>query len=153
MLGINSSINNTGYQNNSPKFGMTVKMASSAIPVIKKQAAKMKPLEKNKFLSKFKQNVDTQLTNDVDVILRKAKFRNALAAEVVDSKAGQEIGKLRNKTFTQPFIKKNGNLDFFDRAISYANDLRATNNDVKELVEHIPEAKIEDYGKVVKHKK
>ena len=60
MLGINYSINNSNYRNNSPKFGMAIKLDSSAVPVIKKQAAKMKTIEKSNFLSIIKQDVKDQ---------------------------------------------------------------------------------------------
>ena len=92
MLGINNSINNSNYRNNSPKFGMAIKLDSSAVPVIKKQAAKMRSIEKYNFLSLIRQNVERQVDNPVDIIIRKTKFRKALAAEVVDSKFGQEMG-------------------------------------------------------------
>lgn len=150
MLGINNSINNSNYKNNSPKFGMTVKLDSSAVPVIKKQASKMKIIDRTNFLSLIKQSAEHQVNNPVDIIIRKTKFRNALAAEVVDSKIGKELGKLKNKIFTQPFRKKDGNLKFLDNASNYANKLTETNKAVIRLVDDIPKAKVEDYGKQVK---
>lgn len=150
MLGINYSINNSNYRNNSPKFGMAIKLDSSAVPVIKKQAAKMKTIEKSNFLSIIKQDVKDQADNPVNIIIRKTKFRKALAAVVVDSKIGQEMGKLKNKIFTQPFRKKDGNLKFLDDASNYANKLNETNNEVQKLVDSIPKATVEDFGKKVK---
>lgn len=151
MLGINNSINNSNYRNNSPKFGMAIKLDSSAVPVIKKQAAKMKSIEQNNFLSLIKQYVKDQENNPVTVIIRATKsLRKALAAVVVDSKKGQEMGKLKNKTFTQPFRKKDGNLKFLNDASNYANKLNETNNEVQKLVDSIPKATVEDFGKKVK---
>ena len=150
MLGINNSINNSNYRNNSPKFGMTVKLDSSAVPVIKKQASKMKTIDRTKFLSLIRQGAEHQANNPVDIIIRKTKFRNALAAEVVDSKIGKELGKLKNKIFTQPFRKKDGNLKFLDNASNYANKLHETNKEVIKLVDDIPKATVEDFGKKVK---
>ena len=150
MLGINNSINNSNYRNNSPKFGMAIKLDSSAVPIIKKQAAKMRTIEKYNFLSLIRQNVERQVDNPVDFIIRKTKFRKALAAEVVDSKLGQEMGKLKNKIFTQPFRKKDGNLKFLDNASNYANKLHETNKEVIKLVDDIPKATVEDFGKKVK---
>ena len=150
MLGINNSINNSNYRNNSPKFGMAIKLDSSAVPIIKKQAAKMRSIEKYNFLSLIRQNVERQVDNPVDIIIRKTKFRKALAAEVVDSKFGQEMGKLNNNIFTQPFRKKDGNLKFLDEATIHADKLNETNNRVRELVDSIPKATVEDFGKKVK---
>ena len=150
MLGINNSINNSNYRNNSPKFGMAIKLDSSAVPVIKKQASKMKTIDRTNFLSLIRQGAEHQTNNPVDIIIRKTKFRNALAAEVVDSKIGKELGKLKNKIFTQPFRKKDGNLKFLDEATIHADKLNETNNQVRELVDSIPKATVEDFGKKVK---
>lgn len=139
MLGVNN-------YNNSPKFKMTLKLDSSATPIIKKQALKLGEKGKNNFLANIQQINERQQNNPVDIIIRKTKHRNALAAEVVDAKNSMSNGEnVKNQVFTQPFIFKNGSLRFLNKAEKKANKINETNNQIDALKGLITEAKPEDY--------
>lgn len=148
MLGI-SSVNNTNYssRNNNVKFGMALKLDPSAHAVIKKQAFALGEKGKNNFFTKLKQAFERQENNPVDIIIRKAKHRKALAAEIVDSDAGKEIGGIKNMVTSQPLVGKNGSLRFLNKAEKKANKLNETNNQVKDIIGTISEAGVEDYKK------
>ena len=90
---------------------------------------------KNNFFTKIQQAFERQKDNPVDIILRKAKHRKALAATIVDSEAAKGIGQVNNITTSQPFVFKNGSLRFLNEAEKKANRLNQTNNQVKNLME------------------
>ena len=141
---------NCSRHNNTPSFGMAIKMDKSAYPIIKKQAIALGEKGKNNFFTKLKQAVTRQEQNPVDIIIRKAKHRQALAAEIVDSEAGKAIGGVKNKVKSQPIIGKNGSLGFLNKAEKKADKLNETNNQVQEIIDSIPKAEAKDYGKVIK---
>ena len=151
-LGINpmSQNMNCSRRNNTPNFGMAIKMDKSAYPVIKKQAIALGEKGKNNFFTKIKQAVERQEQNPVNIIIRKAKHRQALAAEIVDSEAGKAIGGVKNKVKSQPIVGKNGSLGFLNKAEKKANKLNETNNQVQEIINSIPKAETKDYGKEIK---
>ena len=137
-------------RHNTPSFGMAIKVDKSAYPIIKKQAIALGEKGKNNFFTKLKQAVTRQEQNPVDIIIRKAKRRQALAAEIVDSEAGKAIGGVKNKVKSQPIIGKNGSLGFLNKAEKKADKLNETNNQVQEIIDSIPKAEAKDYGKVIK---
>lgn len=139
MIGINNSINNVNCtrKNSTPNFGMALKLDSSAHAVIKKQAVALSEKSKNNFFTKLKQVMERQENNPVDIILRKAKHRKALAAEIVDSEAGKSMGAVKNKVTSQPLVGKNGSLRFLSKAEKKADKLNETNNQVRELIDSI----------------
>lgn len=151
-LGINpmSQNMNCSRRNNTPNFGMAIKMDKSAYPIIKKQAIALGEKGKNNFFTKLKLAVERQEQNPVNIIIRKAKHRQALAAEIVDSEAGKVIGGVKNKVKSQPIIGKNGNFRFLNKAEKEADKLNETNNQIQEIINNIPKAETKDYGKVIK---
>ncbi len=151
-LGINqmSQNINCSRKNSSPNFGMALKVDKSAYPIIKKQAIALGEKKKNNFLFKIEQAFERQKENPVNIILRKAKHREALAAEVVDSECGKTLGGVKNKIKSQPIIGKNGSLRFLDKAEKNANKLNETNKQIQNLINRIPEAEPKDYGKPIK---
>ena len=138
MLSINPAINsnsNCTPKRNNPSFGMALKIDPSAAPIIKRQALALGEKSKNNFFTKIQQAFERQKDNPVDIILRKAKHRKALAATIVDSEAAKGIGQVNNITTSQPFVFKNGSLRFLNEAEKKANRLNQTNNQVKNLME------------------
>ena len=135
--------------NNSPSFGMALKIDPSASSIIKKQAVGLGKKGKDKFLAEIGNVHNRQLNNPVDIILRKSNRRNALVAEIVDSPDGRELGSVDNVVISQPFFFKNGSSKFLNRAEERAERLNELNRQVKKLLKEIPEAKPEDYGKMV----
>ena len=136
--------------NNSPSFGMALKIDPSASSIIKKQAVGLGKKGKDKFLAEIGNVHNRQLNNPVDIILRKSNRRNALVAEIVDSQAGRELGPVDNVVISQPFFFKNGSSKFLNRAEKRAERLNELNNQVEKLLKEIPEAKPEDFGKAIK---
>ena len=136
--------------NNSPSFGMALRIDPSARNIIKKEAVALGEKGKDKFLNGIGNVHDRQLNNPVDIILRKSKHRKAIVAVIVDSPAGKELGSVDNVVFSQPLFFKNGSTKFLKRAEEYANRLNELNNQVEKLLKEIPEAKPEDFGKAIK---
>lgn len=136
--------------NNSPSFGMALKIDPSASSIIKKQAVGLGKKGKDKFLAEIGNVHERQLNNPVDIILRKSNRRNALVAEIVDSPDGRELGSVDNVVISQPFFFKNGSSKFLNRAEERAERLNELNRQVKKLLKEIPEAKPEDFGKAIK---
>lgn len=151
MVGINA-VSSASYssRNNNPSFGMALKMDPSASAVIKKQAIALGKNAQDNFITGINSVHERQLTNPVDIILRKAKHRNALVAEIVDSPAGRELGAAKNKVITQSLFFKDGSLKFLKKAETRANSLNELNSKIDKLLEKVPEAKPEDYGKMIK---
>lgn len=136
MLRING-IQNNNYnttQNTKPSFGMALKINESAIPVIKKQAFQLETNARGNFLREIENASKNEKDNNVDIIIRKSKFRKALVAEVVDSEEGKKLGSTKKKTFSQPFGKKIVSLKFLDKARDYALRLSNVNDDVKKTM-------------------
>lgn len=133
-LGINSSMNNYNAinckRNANPSFGMAVKVDGPATKVIKEQVLKMDAKKAEGFWEKFQALIDRQAENPVNIIVRKCKNRNALAAEVVDSQANNAV---KNKSFSQGLFSKNGSLKFTKRAEAEANKLNEANVRIAEL--------------------
>ncbi len=150
MVGINA-IGGANYssRNNNPSFGMALKMDPSANAVIKKQAVALGKKAQDSFMLGIDAVHERQLANPVDIILRKAKHRKALVAVIVDSPDGRELGAVKNEVISQPFFFKDGSLKFLDKAEARANSLNELNDKIDKLLEKIPEAKPEDYGKMV----
>lgn len=136
--------------NNSPSFGMALKIDPSARNIIKKQAVALGKKGKDKFLNEIGNVHERQLDNPVDIILRKSNRRNALVAEIVDSPAGRDLGSVDNVVISQPFFFKNGSSKFLKRAEERAERLTELNRQVEKLLKEIPEAKPEDFGKAIK---
>ena len=128
--------------NNSPSFGMALKIDPSARNIIKKQAVALGKKGKE-FLNEIGNVHERQLNNPVNIILTKPNHRKAIAAVIVDSPDGRELGSVDNVVISQPFFFKNGSLKFLKR-------LDELNNQVEKLLKEIPEAKPEDFGKAIK---
>lgn len=124
---MNIGINNV---NNRPNFGMAVLFDETALPVMKKQAMKMSQKGYEKFWAKVDEAVDRQLGNPTNIIVRKAKHRDALVAEVVDSDANTAI---KNYVTAQGLIHRNGSLRFLNRAESKANKISDSNIKINRL--------------------
>ncbi len=147
-LGITPANQNINCKrNNSPKFGMAIKLDPTAHSIIKKQAVALGEKSRNNFFAKLKEAVEKQESNPVNILIRKAKHRKALAAEIVDSEIGKSMGGIKNQVTSQPLVGKNGSLKFLDKAQKKANKLNETNNKIKELISDIPAAEAKDYGK------
>lgn len=147
-LGITPANQNINCKrNNSLQFGMAIKLDKSAHSIIKKQAVALSEKSRNNFLTKLKEKVERQECNPVNILIRKAKHRNALAAEIVDSEIGKSMGGIKNQVTSQPFIGKNGSLKFLDKAEKKADKLNDTNRKIKTLIDEIPAAEVKDYGK------
>ena len=133
-LSINSSMNNYNAinckRNANPTFGMAVKVDGTATKVIKEQVLKMNSKKAEGFWGKFQALIDRQAENPVNIIIRKCKNRNALAAEVVDSQANNAV---KNTTFTQGLLSRNGSLNFTKKAELQANKLNEANVKIAEL--------------------
>ena len=138
MLSINPAINsnlNCTPKRNNPSFGMALKIDPSAAPIIKRQALALGN-EGNSFFAEIQGVINTQKNNPVDIILRKAKYRNALAASIKDAEAAKKFGEAKIST-SQPWIFKTGNLNFLHKAEKEADKLNQTNNKVKDLMENV----------------
>lgn len=134
-LGINPSVGNNYSsmnckKNNSPNFGMAMKVDKSAEKVIKEQVLKLNPNETLAFWEKLGNLKAESESNPVNWIIRKCKHRNALAAEVVDSSAETAV---KNKVHSQPFLFKTGNLEFAEKAKDDADKIRAVNVKIASL--------------------
>lgn len=122
--------------NNSPNFGMAIKLDKSAHLVLKKQAAGMSEKSYEKFWDTIDRAVKRQESNPVDILIRECKYRNALAAEVVD----HSEEPLKNTVFTQRLFFPKG-LKFLSKAEKRADKI----NDMNSRIETYPEAVREDY--------
>lgn len=136
--------------NANPSFGMAIKLDKSAHSVIKQQALKLGNKSRERFFAGIEEAVNKQQDNPVNIILRKSKTRNALAAEVSDSESGRELGAATNFVTSQPFFFKNGSLKFLKAAQAKADDLNSINSKLDNLIENIPAAEATDYGKIIK---
>ena len=117
---MNIGINNSNYGCN-PSFGMSVFLDKSADKVIKKQAVKMSKKAYDKFWGTFNDVVTRQEGLTPDIIVRKAKHRDALVAEVVEADTANAI---KSYVTAQGLIHKNGSLKFLNRAENRADKLR-----------------------------
>lgn len=122
-IGFNSSMN-------SPKFGMAVKVDESALKTMKRQLVKMSPDKKDAFFEGFNNIKERQESNPVNIIIRKLKHRNALAADIVDSNADTNI---KMPTRKQGFFFKNGSLNFLKKAEEDANKLNNINENIAKM--------------------
>lgn len=131
--------------NPSASFGMAVKVDPSAQRVIKAQTSELSEEAYNKFWNNFNDIVSRQKENPVDILIRKCKHRDALAAEVVD----HSDFPMKNTVYSQSTLFPGG-LKFMERAEKKANRIDnvndrigtykpATENDYKagKLVEEI----------------
>ena len=108
--------------NNSPKFGMAIKMHENAIPVLKKQALKINPKSENKFLETLNGIIERQKENPIDIILRKNKKGNKLIAEISTSKE-----KIQ---FSPSLFEKVKDLKYLLKAEKKADFLNKVNDEV-----------------------
>ena len=106
----------------SPNFGMAIKLDNNAHSIIKKQVAKLSSEKADKFWQTLDAAVERQKENPVNVIIRKCKHRQALAAEVVDNSENA----LNNKVFSQKLFSPKG-LNFIDKAEKYADNVDKLN--------------------------
>ena len=117
-IGINNNINNR------PNFGMAVLIDETAEPIIKKQVMKLSKKSYDKFFEKLDGAVSRQSENQNNIIIRRAKQRDALVAEVVDANADTAI---KNYVTAQGLIHRNGSLRFLDKAEVQADKLAGIN--------------------------
>lgn len=138
-LSINTATPNYNCQRkNSPNFGMAVLVDKKAIPVIKEQAMKLSSKAKKegvasayeKFWTNFNETVDRQNENPVNIIVKKIFGRKALKAVVVDSTAESAV---KNTSFSQGILSKNGSLKFLEKAEAQADKLNNTNSRVADF--------------------
>lgn len=131
--------------NPSASFGMAVKVDPSAQRVIKAQTSELSEKAYNNFWNNFNDIVSRQEGNPVDILIRRCKHRDALAAEVVD----HSDFPMKNTVYSQSTLFPGG-LKFMERAEKKANRIDnvndrigtykpATENDYKagKLVEEI----------------
>lgn len=141
-LGINSVSNNYSSmnckRNSSPNFGMAMKVDKSAEKVIKEQVLNLSPKKADAFWEKLEALKTESESNPVNWIIRKCNKRNALAAEVVDSAAETAV---KNKVHSQPFVFKNGNLKFAEKAKADAERI----NDANLKIDSLPKAEEIDF--------
>ncbi len=116
--------------NNRPSFGMAVLFADSAKPVMKEQAAKLSKKGYAKFWETINGAVERQAENPNNIIVRKAKRRNALAAEVVDADSATAM---KNYVTAQGLLSRNGSLKFLQKAEVRADKLNDLNSKISEL--------------------
>lgn len=127
--------------NPSASFGMAVKVDPSAQKVIKAQTSELSEKAYNKFWNKFNDIVSKQEENPVDILVRKCKHRDALAAEVVD----HSDSPMKNTVYSQSTLFPSG-LKFMERAEKKADRI----NDVNDRIGKYTPATSEDYtaGKI-----
>ncbi len=106
----------------SPNFGMAIKIDENAHKVIKKQVSKLSPKKADTFWENFDAAVNRQQDKPVNILIRKCKNRQALAAEVVDDNKNA----LNNKVFSQGILKPKG-LKFLKKAEGYADNINELN--------------------------
>lgn len=116
--------------NNRPSFGMAVLFADSAKPVIKRQTTQLSERGYQKFWDGIESAINRQESNPNNIIVRKAKHRDALVAEVVDANTSDAI---KNYVTAQGFIAKNGSLRFLKKAEVRADKLRNVNEKIDNL--------------------
>lgn len=128
--------------NPSASFGMAVKVDPNAQRVIKAQTSELSEKAYNKFWDNFNDIVSRQEGNPVDILIRKCKHRNALAAEVVD----HSDFPMKNTVYSQSTLFPGG-LKFMERAEKKADRI----NNVNELIGNYKPATKNDYkaGKLV----
>lgn len=122
--------------NNSQSFGMAIKLDKSAHLVLKKQTVGMSEKNYEKFWDTIDKAVKRQESNPVDILIRECKYRNALAAEIVD----YSEKPLKNTVFTQQLFFPKG-LKFLSKAEKRADKI----NDMNSRIESYPEAVRGDY--------
>lgn len=141
-LGINSVSNHYSSmnckRNNSPSFGMAMKVDKSAEKVIKEQVLALKPEKAEAFWTKLEELKTASESNPVNWIIRKCTKRNALAAEVVDSSAETAV---KNRVFSQPIMFKDGSLNFAEKAKVEAEKI----NDANLKIDALPKADEADF--------
>lgn len=115
---------------NQPNFGMAVLIDDSAKAIIKKQTMGLSPKKFDKFWNKLNEKIEQEKDNPVNTIIRKAKYRDALAAEVVDSNADTAI---KNYVITQGLIHRNGSLKFLDRGTARAQKINNANQNLDKI--------------------
>lgn len=120
---MNITINNS-LSCNKPNFGMSVLLENNADKIIKEQTSKLSKKGYEQFWNKFDEAVSRQNGKLPNIIIRKAKHRNALAAEVVDNNASTAI---KNYVTAQGLIHRNGSLKFLDRAEKKADRIGDSN--------------------------
>lgn len=127
--------------NPSASFGMAVKVDPSAQKVIKAQTSELSEKAYNKFWNKFNDIVSKQEENPVDILIRRCKHRDALAAEVVD----HSDSPMKNTVYSQRTLFPSG-LKFMERAEKKADRI----NDVNDRIGKYTPATSEDYtaGKI-----
>ncbi|MCR5265383.1 MAG: hypothetical protein K6E29_02165 [Cyanobacteria bacterium RUI128] len=127
--------------NNRPSFGMAVLFEKSATPVMKEQATKLSKKGYQKFWDGIESAINRQEANPNNIIVRKAKHRNALVAEVVDA---DTANAMKNYVTAQGLISRNGSLKFLNRAEKRANAL----DDLNRKVDNLPKA-VEDVEEMI----
>lgn len=123
--------------NPSASFGMAVKVDPSAQKVIKAQTSELSEKAYNKFWNKFNDIVSKQEENPVDILIRRCKHRDALAAEVVD----HSDSPMKNTVYSQSTLFPGG-LKFMERAEKKADRI----NDVNDRIGKYTPATSEDYA-------
>mgnify|MGYP007012490640 CR=1 FL=1 len=116
--------------NNRPSFGMAVLFADSAKPVIKEQASKLSKKGYAKFWETINGAVERQAENPNNIIVRKTKHRNVLAAEVVDADSATAM---KNYVTAQGLLSRNGSLKFLKSAEVRADKLNDVNSRLENL--------------------
>ena len=122
--------------NNRPSFGMAVLFEKSASPVMKEQATKLSKKGYQKFWDGIESAINRQENNPNNIIIRKAKHRNALVAEVVDA---DTANAMKSYVSAQGVFSRNGSLKFLEKAENRANALEDLNAKVENLPK-VPEA-------------
>lgn len=119
---MNLNVNSVSRGQTNPNFGMAVKIDGNAHKIIKKQVASLSPKKADRFWETFDSIVEAQKDNLVNIIIRKCKHRQALAAEVVDNSENA----LENRVFSQGLISPSG-LKFVIKAEDHANKINRLN--------------------------
>lgn len=119
---MNIGINNN--YNNHVNFGMSVLIKENAHSVIKDQTSKMSKKGYEKFWNKLDEIVSRQEGKEPNIIIGKAKHRNALVAEVADNNPQTAI---KNYVTAQGLIHRNGSLKFLQRAEKKADRIGDAN--------------------------
>lgn len=116
----------------STNFGMAIKLDPSAKTILKRQTSELSQKAYDKFWQSFDEAVERQADNPVDIIVRKCKNRNALAAEVVDN--GDE--PLKNTVYSQGLIFPS-KMRFIQKAEKKADTLNELNTRLAKYTEAV----------------
>lgn len=111
--------------NPSASFGMAVKVDPNAQRVIKAQTSELSEEAYNKFWDNFNHIVSRQEGNPVDILIRKCKHRDAIAAEVVD----HSDSPMKNTVYSQSTLFPGG-LKFMERAEKKADRIKDVNDKI-----------------------